>query len=118
MVEEHSFRIIDSGALHLLVIAIPLLSFRRASVVAVTRDSCAVRGCCLLNAGRESSDAVSRFLTAVVKPRTGRGRSWVSASLMVVAQSGGPQLYRIVCATCVSGFVGEGPVSCDALMMH
>ena len=84
----------------------------------MARDRCCARERCLLNASRESSDALGRFLTAVVKPRTGRGRSWVSASLMVVAQSGGPQLYRIVCATCVSGFVGEGPVSCDALMMH
>jgi hypothetical protein len=59
-------------------------SFCRSSVVAVARDSCCVREGRLLNAGCESSDALGRFLTAVVKPRTVRGGSWVSASLMLL----------------------------------
>jgi hypothetical protein len=67
-----------------------------ASVVAVARDSCCARercGCCLLDAGGASPDAVGRFLTAVVKQRTERE----SASLMV--------LHRAVECRCMEWFV-------------
>ena len=85
-------------------------------MVAVARDRCCVRECCLLNAGRESSDALGRFLTAVVKPRTERGRPWVSASLML--------LHGAVGRRCIEWFVrrklaacsGKGPWR-DALVM-
>lgn len=74
------------------------MPFSFPSVVAVARDSCRVRERCLFNVGRESPDAVGRFLTAVVKPRTGRGRSWVIASLMLVVlhEAVDCRVYRVV----------------------
>ena len=101
------------------ILPVVALPFSFPSVVAVARDSCGVRERCLFNAICESPDALGRFLTAVVKPRTGRGRSWASATalLRVLHEAVECRVYKVLCATCGSAFVGEGPVACDVLMM-